>query len=145
MPEPTPEPTSAPRPGPVHEGRCLCGAIRYRITGTVGPIGLCHCTYCRRASGSAFASNATIARGDFELMTGADVLREYESTPGKHRSFCSRCGSPIYARHERAREALRIRVGTLDGDPGARPSNHYDVASKAPWYTIADDLPQSPD
>ena len=73
------------------------------------------------------------------------MLREFESTPGKHRSFCSRCGSPIDARHVAAPELLRIRVGTIDGDPGSRPTHHYDVASKAPWYTIMDELPQSAD
>jgi hypothetical protein len=127
------------------QGRCLCGAVAYRIHGPVSEIDLCHCTYCRRASGSAFAANASIARADFELLAGAEVLQEYESTPGKHRSFCSRCGSPVYARHVAAPELLRIRVGTIDGDPGSRPTGHCDVASKAPWYTITDDLPQSPD
>ena len=129
----------------MHEGRCLCGGIRYTIDGPIGDIDLCHCSYCRRASGSAFASNATIARADFSFVAGSDLLREYEASPKKHRSFCSRCGSPIYARHEAAPEVLRIRLGTVDGDPGSRPTGHYDVASKAPWYTITDDLPQKPD
>ncbi len=126
-------------------GRCLCGAIRYQIHGEVGPIDLCHCSFCRRASGSAFASNATIARKDFEMVAGKDVLKEYESSPGKFRSFCSDCGSPIFARHVASPDTLRIRCGTLDADPGSRPLGHYDVASKAPWFSIADDLPQSPD
>lgn len=126
----------------MHEGRCLCGGVAYRIHGEVGPIDLCHCSYCRRASGTAFASNATIRRADFELRSGETLLREHESSPGKYRSFCSRCGSPLYARHRALPEVLRIRVGTLDSDPGSRPSGHYDVESKAPWFTIADGLPQ---
>lgn len=126
-------------------GRCLCGAIAYEIHGAVGEIDLCHCTACRRASGSAFASNASIRKDAFALIRGAEVLREYESTPGKFRSFCSVCGSPIYARHVEAPEWLRIRCGTLSADPGSRPTGHYDVASMAPWYTITDALPQSPD
>ena len=79
------------------------------------------------------------------MLTGEDLLREYEATPGKFHSFCSNCGSPIYARHVALPDSLRIRCGTLDADPGSQPMGHYDVASKAPWYTIADDLPQSPD
>jgi hypothetical protein len=126
------------------EGRCLCGQIQYEIDGDVGPIDFCHCSYCRRASGSAFASNATILRASFKLRAGAAVLREYESTPGKLRSFCSNCGSPIYARMLAAPELLRIRAGTLTSDPVARPSGHFDVGSKAPWFTITDTLPQFP-
>jgi len=126
------------------EGRCLCGGIAYTIDGAVGPIDLCHCSFCRRASGSAFASNATIRRDDFAFVTGEELLREYESSPEKLRSFCSRCGSPIYARQRAAPQILRIRLGTLTSDPGSRPGGHYDVASKADWYTITDDLPQEP-
>ena len=126
-------------------GRCLCGSVQYEIRGEVGPIDLCHCSYCRRASGSAFASNASIHRADFSLNSGEELIREYEASPGKFRSFCGRCGSPLYARHVKAPDWLRIRCGTLTDDPGSRPQGHYDVASKAPWYAIEDDLPQSPD
>lgn len=126
------------------EGRCLCGGIAYEIDGEVGPIDLCHCSFCRRASGSAFAANASVAKSAFRLRSGEALLREYESTPGKFRSFCSGCDSPIYARHVAAPELLRIRVGTLTSDPSSRPRGHFDVASKAPWFTIADDLPQKP-
>ena len=126
------------------EGRCLCGGIQYTIDGEVGPIDFCHCTYCRRASGSAFASNAAIRSEDFRFRAGEELLAEYESTPDKLRSFCSRCGSPIYARHRKAPQILRIRVGTLTSDPGSRPGGHYDVASKAPWFDISDDLPRQP-
>ena len=125
-------------------GRCLCGQIEYEIDGDVGPIELCHCSYCRRASGSAFASNATITAASFKLRSGESLLREYESTPGKLRSFCSNCGSPIYARVPALHDILRLRVGTLTSDPTSRPSGHFDVASKAPWFSITDDLPQEP-
>ena len=123
-------------------GRCLCGQIEYEIDGEVGPIDFCHCSYCRRASGSAFASNATIMSATFKLRSGAALLKEYEASPGKLRAFCSNCGSPIYARVVAAPDFMRIRAGTLTSDPLSRPSGHYDVESKAPWYTIADGLPQ---
>ena len=74
-------------------GRCLCGGIEYEIDGKVGAIDFCHCSYCRRASGSAFASNATISRASFRLRSGDALLREYESTPAKFRSFCSDQGA----------------------------------------------------
>ncbi|MEZ5728346.1 MAG: GFA family protein [Burkholderiaceae bacterium] len=121
-------------------GRCLCGKVNYQIDGPVGPISFCHCSSCRRASGSAFAANANVAAADFRLLTGRDALQEFESSPGKFRSFCSGCGSPIYARRADLPDTLRIRAGTLLDDPGSRPTQHFDVASKAVWFTITDDL-----
>jgi hypothetical protein len=125
-------------------GRCLCGGIRYELTGPLGPVALCHCSMCRRASGSAFAANASVAEGDFHLLAGADLLQVFESSPGKFRHFCRVCGSPLYARDPTMPGHVRIRLGTLDADPGARPAFHYAVESKAPWFEITDALPQLP-
>ncbi len=124
------------------EGGCLCGGIRFRVTGKLGPAGYCHCKQCQRASGSAFAANAPTRTKYFELVSGADLVSEYESSPGKFRAFCSRCGSPIYSRTESDPETRRLRLGTLDSDPGRRPLGHVWVSSKAPWHSIDDGLPQ---
>jgi hypothetical protein len=123
-------------------GHCLCGAVQLEIDGRLGPAIYCHCSQCRRASGSAFAANASVRARYLQFRSGRDAIREYESTPGKFRAFCSRCGSPIYSRLAADPESFRIRLGTLDGDPGRRPLSHFWVGSKAVWHTIADDLPQ---
>jgi hypothetical protein len=123
-------------------GRCLCGAVAFRITGPLGPVVYCHCSQCRRATGTAFAANANVARSALAFLSGADGLTEYESSPGKFRAFCSRCGSPIYSRTDADPAHVRIRLGTLDQDPGARAVLHIWVAAKAPWYDITDSLPQ---
>jgi hypothetical protein len=127
------------------EGRCLCGGVRFQITGKLGPAGYCHCRQCRRASGSAFASNAPVRTQYFRIVAGDDLVTEYESSPEKFRAFCRRCGSPVYSRRESEPELRRVRLGTLDGDPGRRPAGHVWVASKAPWFTITDGLPQYPE
>jgi hypothetical protein len=124
------------------DGGCLCGGIRFRINGKLGPAGYCHCKQCQRASGSAFAANAPVRTPYFGLLSGAELLREYESSPGKFRAFCSRCGSPIYSRRDSEPDLRRIRLGSLDSDPERRPLGHVWVSSKAPWYTITDALPQ---
>ena len=124
------------------EGGCLCGGVRYRIGGKLGPAIYCHCNECRRASGSAFAANAPVRLRYFEIATGAELIREYESSPGKFRAFCSRCGSPLYSRVDSDPERVRLRLGLLDDDPGKRPLFHVFVRSKAPWFEIADSLPQ---
>jgi hypothetical protein len=129
----------------MYEGSCLCRSVRYRITGELGEFGYCHCTSCRKASGSAHAANAPAARSEFHLLGGADTLREFESSPGKLRVFCSRCGSPIYAYLAASPEVLRIRLGTLDTPFSKTPRAHTWVSDKAPWEPITDGLPQFPE
>ncbi len=124
------------------EGGCLCGGVRFRVDGKLGPAAFCHCTMCRRASGSAFASNAPARTAYFAWTAGAELVTEYESSPGKFRAFCSRCGSPLYSRRDDEPESRRLRLGTLDADPGRRPFAHFWVSEKAPWYTIEDKLQQ---
>jgi hypothetical protein len=125
-------------------GRCLCGAVHFEIHGTLGRFAYCHCTSCRRASGSAFTANAPVLAAEVKWTSGRESIREYESSPGKFRAFCSRCGSPIYARLVAQPEWLSIRLGLIDADPGHRAQAHFNVASKAAWFTVSDDLPQYP-
>lgn len=128
------------------QGGCLCGTVRYRVSGPIGAVVLCHCSQCRRAQGSAFAANVPVARADFDLLSGADSLGAFESSPGKWRSFCRRCGSPVHSHRDSAPDVLRLRIGSLDEGcaPATtlRPSAHIHVASKAAWWDITDALPQ---
>jgi len=125
-------------------GGCLCGALRYEIDVPLGPIVLCHCGSCRRASGSAFAANASLRADGFRWLAGREALVEHESSPGKTRAFCRACGSPLYSAHVSRPGELRVRLGTLDAgaDPGAGPAAHIWVGEKAPWHEIHDDLPR---
>ncbi|MFK7896139.1 MAG: GFA family protein [Myxococcota bacterium] len=123
-------------------GRCQCAGVRFSISGKLGPAGLCHCEQCRRANGSAFAANAPVRTQYFKIEEGLELLREFESSPNKFRAFCSRCGSPIYSRHDSEPDIRRVRLGTLDGDPGRQPLAHLWVSDKASWYTIDADLPK---
>jgi hypothetical protein len=123
-------------------GRCLCGSVRYRIAGKIGPAGFCHCSQCRQANGSAFAANAPVRTRYFEITAGSELVSEYESSPGKFRAFCSRCGSPMYSRREDTPESRNIRLGSLEQDPARRPAAHVWVGSKAPWFEIVDSLPR---
>jgi hypothetical protein len=128
----------------MHEGSCLCRQVQYELSGELGDFGYCHCTSCRKASGSAHAANAPVQRSEFRLLRGAEQLREFESSPGKLRVFCSNCGSPIYAYLRDSADVLRIRLGTLDTPFTKTPQAHTWVSDKAPWEPIRDDLPQYP-
>ena len=122
------------------EGGCLCGAVRYTIEGRLGPIGFCHCRTCQKAEGGAFATTARVARSAVTWPKGKAALRSYESTPGKRRHFCGECGSKIFATWD-DQDALILRLGSLDGDPGTRPLAHIWTEEAAPWYTIETSLP----
>jgi hypothetical protein len=126
----------------MYRGSCLCRSIEYEVTAELGDFGYCHCTSCRKASGSAHGANAPVDRANFRLLRGADTLREYQSSPGKFRAFCSRCGSPIFAYIEATRDVIRLRLGSLDTPFAKQPKAHTFVSDKAEWEPIADGLPQ---
>jgi len=125
-------------------GGCLCGAVRYEVTGPLEPIQLCHCGQCRKAQGSAFGANIPVAAAAFRLVQGGDALREYRASPGKRRVFCGACGSPIFSQRDDTPEMLRLRVGGLDDDRGLAVGFHIQAAFQASWQPIADDLPAYP-
>lgn len=122
-------------------GGCLCRGVRYAIHRAPDEIQVCHCQSCRKAQGGPLAANLPVATADFELLGGADLLRDYESAPGKHRLFCGVCGSPIISRRDDKPDAVRVRAGTLDDDPGVRPASQAFVADAAPWWPVDPDLP----
>jgi hypothetical protein len=120
---------------------CLCGGIRIEISGKIGPLFYCHCSRCRKASGSAFAANGDVRRKYWNIVSGEELIREFGSS-GIYRAFCSRCGSQLYSRRDADPESFRLRLGLLDGDPERRPLAHTWAGSKAPWFEITDGLPQ---
>jgi ADP-ribosyl-[dinitrogen reductase] hydrolase len=122
-------------------GRCLCGAIAYEVTQPDGPIVHCHCTTCRKAHASAFASTARVMREHFRWLTGGDRLGRYPSSPGKWRWFCGSCGSHLMAERP-AQPHVILRVGTLDDDPGTTPAMHIWTSHAVPWLDAADDAPR---
>ncbi len=129
----------------MYKGSCLCGSVTYEVRGELSTVTYCHCTRCRKASGSAFAANATVAESAFEFVAGRSALNTYSTAAGVHRMFCSACGSPLISRRDAVPGVLRLRLGTLDTPISERPIGHYFVASKADWHEVQDSLPQHPD
>lgn len=124
----------------MHRGSCLCGAVRYEIAGEIGPISLCHCSRCRKANGSAFLAAAQVNPSEFRMVSGAESLGDFESSPGVHRIFCRNCGSPIISRRPGPPEIIRVRVGTLDSYLKIKPQSHIFFADRAEWYEFEDDV-----
>jgi hypothetical protein len=123
-------------------GSCLCGRVKYQIDGKLSGALNCHCSMCRKAHGAAFRGRVSVRVEDFHWVQGEDVLTYYESSPGNHRGFCSVCGSPLLSKFDFHPTHYGVPLGPMDDDPGVRPKCHVHVASKAPWFTITDDLPQ---
>ena len=128
----------------MHSGSCLCGAVKYEIRGDIGPAFYCHCSRCRKASGSAFASNGVVAADDFVITAGQEALKSFVADSGLRRSFCGNCGSPIISQREGVPQ-VRVRLGTLDTALGQGPHAHIYVDSKADWWEIRDGLLQYPE
>ncbi len=125
------------------KGSCLCGAIQFEITETPRGATHCHCSRCRKARGTGHATNFFVAATALRFLKGEDQLGKYKLPEAKFFShwFCRACGSPM-PRHDKDRNIAIVPMGSLDEDPGVRPGRHIHVASKAPWDTIADELPQ---
>lgn len=117
---------------------CLCGTVAWEASSPLELMGHCHCSMCRKVHGAAFATYVVTSAEGFRWIQGNEMVRRYESSPGGHRSFCSRCGSIVAG--DPAEGRIFMPAGCLDDDPGTRPLAHLFVASKAPWHEISDDL-----
>jgi hypothetical protein len=124
------------------EGGCLCGRVRYRVTGPLRPVVMCHCTQCRRTTGHVMAATAA-RRTDFHLVK-QDDLRWFDSSTQARRGFCGRCGSTLFW-DGAGREHISIAAGTLDDSRGLRIACHIFTANKGDYYLIDGDVPQSTD
>ncbi|PUQ99911.1 MULTISPECIES: GFA family protein [Acinetobacter] len=125
-----------------YAGSCLCGGIQYKVRGSLGDIIQCHCRRCRKATGTAFATNSPIAKAGFYLLQGQQLLKSFTTTTGVSRNFCSECGSPIYSVKADLPDVYRLRIGSLDTTIEQKPTCHFYVGSKAEWEDIHATLAQ---
>jgi len=124
-------------------GSCLCGKVTYEIRGNLGIFQYCHCSRCRKVTGSAFASNLLVFPEDFMWLSGQEFVGRFELETAKHfaTSFCRHCGSTLPWLTQTAK-AVVVPAGTLDVDPETRPTQNIYCASKAVWYEDPSHLPQ---
>ena len=121
-------------------GKCFCGAVHYAVPDAFRYSMYCHCSNCRRTTGSAFKPFAGIEREQFTITQGHDKLLVYGGDKAND-THCRECGSLLYS-VVRDGAWVHVAMGTLVDGPSIRPSRHIFVGSKAPWFTITDDLPQ---
>ena len=125
------------------EGRFLCGEVGYRIRGEILDFQYCHCSRCRRFTGSAHASNCFVRPDALEWTRGEDQVGTFmlDAEPGFPTAFCTRCGSSLPALSSTGRYWV-IPAGTRSEDPGLRPARSIFWASRAPWFVDGSQLPR---
>jgi len=129
----------------MYTGRCLCGSVQFEIHAPIQNIVYCHCSKCRKAQGSAFATNGNVASHAFRFTKGEDQLTGYKSSPTQTKYFCRHCGSPVISKKSDTPSVVRIRLGTIESPINEQPEAHIFTGSKADWDIICDDLPQFKD
>ncbi|MDP1961918.1 MAG: GFA family protein [Reyranella sp.] len=121
-------------------GKCFCGAVDYAVPDQFLYAMNCHCSNCRRTTGSAFKPFAGIARDRLAVTRGRANLLIF-GDDNANDTHCGVCGSLLYS-VVRDGAFVHVALGTLADEPAIRPTMHIFVGSKAPWFTITDDLPQ---
>ena len=124
------------------KGSCLCGAVSYQFHGPEYVFQYCHCSRCRKFTGSAHATNIIIAPDQFEWLTGADQVGRFEHPEAKHFAtcFCRQCGSSL-PWEAQSGGAVVIPAGTLDEDPEIRPSQNIFWKDRVAWREAVESLP----
>jgi hypothetical protein len=124
------------------KGQCLCRAVKIELVGEISEIIHCHCSLCRKNSGTAFATNGFINTSQFSVVEGKDKLRSFSFKAGRYRYFCENCGCPVYSANDDDPSRLRLRLGILDSDIDWRPMSHNFVSSKANWEDLDANIPR---
>lgn len=126
-----------------HAGQCLCGGVRYEVSGPLRNVIACHCSQCRRTSGHFLAASG--APSTAIKLINSETLTWYASSTTAERGFCKRCGGNLFWRPLReGKEWTSIMAGTLDLPTGLRIDQHIFVADKSDYYSIDDGTPRWP-
>jgi hypothetical protein len=125
----------------VHEGGCLCGAVRFKAEGLPINVRICHCLTCQKAMGSPFYARALF---DQKALTVEGPTERYRTSPQLERVFCPKCGARLGSWRTNG-TAAGLALALFDDRNAFRPTEHIWVSRKMDWVTIADGLPQFPE
>lgn len=127
-------------------GSCLCGAVRYEISGEPTKFYHCHCQRCRKATGTGHASNVLVRPGAIKWIRGEELIRNFKVPEAQRftNCFCSVCGSRL-PRYVKETDFIVIPAGSLDNELTLRPQARIFWASRANWSCAGQDLPVYPE
>jgi hypothetical protein len=136
-------------PADHNTGRCLCGAVEFRLVPPLEPIMHCHCQSCRQSRGVAFVTWTSVPPDRFAILEGEDSVSWYRSSPGVRWGFCRNCGSSMFyvADQEGHPDAPKsghvyVSVGSLSGEIADTPVAHVSYEERVPWDQASDALPK---
>ena len=123
----------------MHQGSCLCRAVRFEVAGELKPAGACHCSMCRKQSGH-FSVTTEVTPSDLTVH-GAETVTWFRSSETARRGFCGRCGSFLFW-DPIGQDSIAVAMGAFEPPTATKLQNHIFVADKGDYYEIADGLPQ---
>ena len=120
-------------------GSCLCGRVAFSIDGPLGSVMNCHCSICRKAHASAFRTRVAVPRTRLHWLSGADLIRHFESSPGVDRQFCGNCGTRLATA---LGEAYGVPLALIDNPGDIAVALHVHYGSRVSWYDPCDTAPR---
>ena len=121
-------------------GGCLCGGVRFELDAEPDAVRYCHCTSCKKLSGSGNTSNLRVPSNAIRILAGEELLRTYQPPDGSAKTFCSTCGSNLFGGGWPKAERSSLRVSALDDPPAdLTKTAHLFTRSVASWETLPDD------
>mgnify|MGYP002630391682 CR=1 FL=1 len=122
-------------------GGCLCGAVRYEVSGEPTRIVNCHCDDCRKVTGSAFATNLFFKDSDITVTQGTPKVFQHTSDAGSTmtKEFCGNCGSQLFGSGSRGVGMKSIKAGSMDDPSGVVPALDIYISRKLPGVVLSDD------
>jgi hypothetical protein len=128
-----------PSPDNPARGSCLCGGVLFEVTVPFRRANYCHCSRCRKHSGTAAMAQGRVPKEGFRLLQGAELIEVFRPEGGMAKAFCSACGSSLFGGTWPEGPEVSVRLGALDDDAGIRPQYRSFVGSKASWDELVDD------
>jgi hypothetical protein len=127
----------------MYTGQCLCGDICFEFDAPDRDVNICHCSLCRRMTGTAFGTYVKVHKDSLRITGGENNFTAYAVTDKLDMLSCATCGSYVYATHSDYADYAYVCLGVVDDNDDLRPTYHEFVGSKASWYEIHDGLPQN--
>ena len=123
----------------MHEGGCLCGHVRFRVTGPANSATNCHCRMCQKAAGAAFVTWAEFSKDNVEWLGAEPTCRA--SSDAAVRGFCPECGSAVTFEYKGA-DDIDIAIALFDDPNAFLPEDQLWTRSRVSWVTLEPHLPQ---
>lgn len=121
-------------------GGCICSGVRFEVAEPLLGLLYCHCKRCQRRTGTGFSASAFTAPGSYRTVAGEDLVRTWTPPDGGWiKGFCGECGSQLFTTNPENPEAIAVRLGALDEDPGPLSGAHQFTAYAPPWAPVRDD------